>query len=696
MLAAANITSLIFILFVGIAGFSQAQPSIFREDWLPNGSSGLFQSLPVLIFSYIGFDAIAYSIEEAKDVTDAPPAYIWTCITSMVLYVFMALSLSFMVTSVQLSLCTDTLSEVTACPATDQFRAYNQAFVFAFDVWGLYWMQYVFAIGSIVCIVTTLLVALFVSARLIMVGAREWMLPPMLATVSARTKTPIASQVLVGVVSSILALFTSYNKLSDLASFAYLCTMLLVCNAYLGRRYYPDVKFRYSQYGTVEATAARFMSVTSTTSKESDLRRVVSGPVRSTEGFGRGLSGDSVKGAGNTPPSSARRNSTATNGTSGTTNGGNREHNGGTKPGVNRASGHQKEHHSSTIVLETNMRTVDGSTDSGDRKQNEEQVLGTWTLLNINMSKRVQRTIVWVFLILINASSICVGVLYRVYPQSLAAVWALIVWAVFTICMWMVCPVEYEPKSWKIHRYFLPFVPSIAILGIVFVNCNLDALNYVYSLIVAVAVALFYVFFSMPLSYIRNHSSASKGDGVRVIELVYKQGNWISVDQMTTHAAFFDDRYQSGSPGINSLPGSIVERNRTMSRTLSRMGTMSSLNSIGSVQRTASGLSMGLSGLPAMSGRLSSSDWTDSLSKINSRGSLDLYRKATAKLQLPQSKLETITDNSLRTTATMSTLSNSSVLNQDTSPKRTDRNTATEEENAEQDVERGSSDKQGA
>ena len=89
MLAAANATSLVFILFVGIAGFVNAQPTIFAEDWLPNGSSGLFQSLPSLLFAYIGFDAIAYSIEEAKDVRDAPPAYIWTCLTALVLYVFM-------------------------------------------------------------------------------------------------------------------------------------------------------------------------------------------------------------------------------------------------------------------------------------------------------------------------------------------------------------------------------------------------------------------------------------------------------------------------------------------------------------------------------------------------------------------------------------------------------------------------------
>jgi len=647
MLAVANATSLIFILFVGIAGFVNAQSTIFVQDWLPNGSSGLFQSLPALLFAYIGFDAIAYSIEEAKDVTDAPPAYIWTCLTAAVLYVFMALSLSFLVTSTQLSLCTNSLSEIVSCQTPGAINASNQAFVFAFDLWGMGWMQYIFAVGSIICIVTTLLVALFVSARLIMVGAREWMLPPVLASVSTRTKTPIISQVLVGVISSILALFTGYNKLSDLAAFAYLCTMILVCNAYLGRRYYPDVKLRYSQYGTVEATAARFMSIQSHTSKDSGSIRTISATKKWSEPLVRG-------------PPGGPRTVFPMGGTNGTPN--------GVKGDIGKISGNiAGDTRNGKFIPETSPEASDS-----DGKQ-DDQPLGTRTLLNLSMSKRVHRSMVWIFLILINASSICVGVLYRVYPNSLAAIWALITWAVFTIAMWLVCPVEYEPKTWKIHRFFLPFVPSVAILGIVFTNCNLEVLDYIYSLVIAGAVALFYVFFSMPLSYIRNHSSASKGDGIRVIDLVYKHGNWISVDQMTTHVAFFDEQSQSGSPGINSLPGSIVERNRTISRTLSRMGTTSlthSLNSMGSMQQLPSAR---ISGLPVMSGRFSSGERTDSIVSAGSWGSMETHRTLTNKLQTQRPKLETITDTSLLTNASRSTLSPSSTIDKDASKRQEER-----------------------
>lgn len=86
-----------------------------------------------------------------------------------------------------------------------------------------------------------------------MVGAREWLLPPQLASISARTQTPLVAQLFCGLVVSVVALLFPYAKLSQIVSFGSLIVISVVCNAYLGRRYYPDVKLRYTQYGGVEA-----------------------------------------------------------------------------------------------------------------------------------------------------------------------------------------------------------------------------------------------------------------------------------------------------------------------------------------------------------------------------------------------------------------------------------------------------------
>ncbi len=658
VLAAANITGIFFILFVGIAGFTEANADNFVSDWMPYGVSGLFQALPGLLFSYIGFDAIAYAIEEAKDQADAPSAYMWTVGVSGALYVFMALSLAFLTTSVALNQCTNTLTEIVDCSVPGATKAYYQAFVFAFDSVGMQWMQYIFAIGSAVTITTTLLVALFISARLIMVGAREWMLPPMLAQVSKRTKTPIVAQVLVGCIAAILALFTGYNKLSDLASFAYLCTMLVVCNAYLGRRYYPDVKLRYSQFGTVEATPARFMSAPS---NDLEINRTMSTSVHSTNPSIGGLSDDART---RKRPSNDAAAAAANNNVINTNNDTNDNDNNTKKHAAARAAKNQDPSNAETgitksvIVISHSNSTDDTAAPSAGKYVNSTSDGGNpgmwiWSLMPFQMNKKWHRWMIWSFIIAINGTSICVGVLYRIYPNSLAAIWALIVWAAVTIAMCMTCPVEYTPETWHIPGYLLPFIPSVSILGIVFVASNLAAFDYIYSLVIAGAVALFYVFFSMPLSYIRNHSANSKGDGTRVIELVYKHGNWISVDQMTTRIQRWDDRYNAESPGINSLPGSIIDRNRTISRTMSQIGSIGSLLSqgdVGSIHNEGSG------GTPIISSRLSSrlsSGWSDSIlgSSYGSGGigSMDLYTKTTAKGRVRNPKLETITDDSFRT-----------------------------------------------
>lgn len=468
LLASANITGIFFAVFVGIAALTQADGTIFAEDFLFNGVEGLFKSFSVLMFSYIGFDAICNAIEEARDVNDAPIAIMATVGTNCILYVFMALALAFLVSASSLQTCVNQVANPVDCGSNGARKAYTIAFVYGFNLKGMDWMQYIFAIGSCFTIVTTLMVGLYSGARVLMVGAREWLLPPVLADISPRTQTPVIAQTTIGVLSSIFALLTGFEKLSDLSSFVYLITLWLVCNAFLGRRYYPDIKLRYTQFGTVEAMPGRFQN----TSNKNSLR---------------------------------------------------------IRP------------------------------------------------LGFQMNKSVHRLFVWTHLVLINVLSIACGIVYRLHNDDLTAVWLAIAWLVVTASMWLFCPLEYEPKSWKVHRFLLPWVPSFAILAIIFVEANLPTFIYSYSLGYFVAVSLIYVFFSMPLSYIRRFSSSHKDDDVREIELVYKNGKWLSVDQITTHTSYVGSQtgsyVDSESPGINSLPLSIMQNHLSLSRSYSQVST---------------------------------------------------------------------------------------------------------------------------
>lgn len=91
-----------------------------------------------------------------------------------------------------------------------------------------------------------------------MVAARDWLIPPALATIYPRTQTPVIATITVGVIAAFIALFVSFGTLSDLVSVCNVLVMWLVANALMFRRYYPGVpRLRYSRWGTVESASAK-------------------------------------------------------------------------------------------------------------------------------------------------------------------------------------------------------------------------------------------------------------------------------------------------------------------------------------------------------------------------------------------------------------------------------------------------------
>ena len=139
LLSAANIAGILFLVFIAITGFTQASGAVFTTSFFPEDWDGLFQAFATLMFSYVGFDAVANAVEEARRVRDVPKAILGTVGFNAVLYSIMALSLGLMITPAQLLQCVDSVGnpvDVTLCE-TPNSPAYSVAFVYAFNIHGV-------------------------------------------------------------------------------------------------------------------------------------------------------------------------------------------------------------------------------------------------------------------------------------------------------------------------------------------------------------------------------------------------------------------------------------------------------------------------------------------------------------------------------------------------------------------------------
>ncbi|KAL4200657.1 hypothetical protein AMTRI_Chr02g212250 [Amborella trichopoda] len=214
----ASIVHVIIILFVIIAGLIHAHPENLSE-FAPYGARGIFKASAVLYFAYVGFDALATMAEETKNpARDIPIGLVGSMVTTTAIYCVLALTLCLM-------------------------QPYNKIdpdapFSIAFQAVGMDWAKYIVAFGALKGMTTVLLVAAVGQARYLTHIARTHMAPAWLALVHPKYRTPVNSTVVMGITSSVIALFTGLGVLANLLSLSTLFIFLMVALALLVRRYY--------------------------------------------------------------------------------------------------------------------------------------------------------------------------------------------------------------------------------------------------------------------------------------------------------------------------------------------------------------------------------------------------------------------------------------------------------------------------
>ncbi|XP_010266711.1 PREDICTED: cationic amino acid transporter 2, vacuolar-like [Nelumbo nucifera] len=109
----------------------------------------------------------------------------------------------------------------------------------AFSSHGMQWAVYIITTGAITALCSTLMGSLLPQPRILMVMARDGLLPAFFSDVHKHNQVPVNSTIATGVFAAILALFMDVSQLAGMVSVGTLLAFTVVDVSILILRYIP-------------------------------------------------------------------------------------------------------------------------------------------------------------------------------------------------------------------------------------------------------------------------------------------------------------------------------------------------------------------------------------------------------------------------------------------------------------------------
>src|SRR5690554_1292951 len=184
---------------------------------------GILAGASIVFFAYIGFDAIATAVEEARDpARDVPKGIIASLLFCTGIYILVSGVLTGMVNYTELNV---------SFPVS-----------FALERVGVTWASALVATGIITGLTTVLLVLYYALTRIIFAVCRDGLLPSFFGKVNPRTGTPVRSTVICGVIMALMAGFMPLGTLAELVNIGTLAAFIMVCAGVIVLRFtQPDM-----------------------------------------------------------------------------------------------------------------------------------------------------------------------------------------------------------------------------------------------------------------------------------------------------------------------------------------------------------------------------------------------------------------------------------------------------------------------
>ncbi len=206
------------ILFFLVWGLGFVNPG----NWVPfapGGLAGVMGGAAIVFFSFIGFDAISSTAEEARNPQrDMPIGMIGSLLICTLLYIAVSLVLT--------GILPYSSYLEDAAPVSS-----------ALAVTGATWAQVLVAAGAVAGMTSVLLVFQLGQPRIFMAMARDRLLPEFFSRLHPRYRTPFIPTILTGVIVAVSALFLDIGQAAELTNIGTLAAFILVCAGVLALRY---------------------------------------------------------------------------------------------------------------------------------------------------------------------------------------------------------------------------------------------------------------------------------------------------------------------------------------------------------------------------------------------------------------------------------------------------------------------------